>query len=171
MGFLPPQFPSTDSAAILTKTGGADRKNTKHRGQGVQERSRTLANEHPKTDHALDRSRGNRRAGTHEDASPSGRCCSWGHDCRRHGHARVGRAPPRRGAVTQKGGPPTLPGAPTPSTRKTCADTKGPRGDPRARAHALGPVHAPAQSGPRVCKRPGVRTQRGYSHPRTEAQR
>lgn len=104
MGFLPPQFPSTDSAAILTKTGGADRKNTKHRGQGVQERSRTLANEHPKTDHALDRSRGNRRAGTHEDASPSGRCCSWGHDCRRHGHARVGRAPPRRGAVTQKGG-------------------------------------------------------------------
>uniref|UniRef100_A0A4X1TSM6 Phosphatidylinositol glycan anchor biosynthesis class P n=1 Tax=Sus scrofa TaxID=9823 RepID=A0A4X1TSM6_PIG len=141
LGFLPPQFPSTDSAAILTKTGGADRKNTKHRGQGVQERSRTLANEHPKTDHALDRSRGNRRAGTHEDASPSGRCCSWGHDCRRHGHARVGRAPPRRGAVTQKGGATHTPGGAhavdEKNLRRHKAAERGPTGAcPRARAGA-----------------------------------
>lgn len=85
-----------------------------------------------------------------------------GHDCRRCGHARQGRARPGEGLCHKVGGHPHGPGAPRPWLGRNHTHTKGPGGYTRACVRALGPGDPSPSRG--VILKTRVRGRQGDAH-------
>lgn len=166
--------PPPDSTAILTKAGGADMRHTKHRGWSVHERSRTLENENAhKGDRTFDTIRARDAGGDTRRRTPGREMPQDGVTTAERAATRAGDAhPPERDGDTIGGHPH---GAEAPTPRRTSATQRSQewahrrvlarpdRGTPRL--SGLSP------SGRECAGGRGMRTQRGYSHPRTDARR